>query len=212
MFSGVIEAQSRLLKQTSFAQSIRIEVECPSTFNDLKIGDSIATNGVCLTIESFDQNKIQFCLGAETLKLLGPAFEQWAKFPLNLERSMRLGDRVHGHLVTGHVDSVAKILKSYADGDCWQMRIEIPEAQSSFFWKKGSVCLNGVSLTVNEFQKKKNNHWIEVCLIPETLQKTNLKLYEEGQLLNIESDYLAKAYINSRALTPTGPALEGLNP
>lgn len=199
MFSGIVEAQSQVLKQTSSDQVIRIEVQRPSFFNDIKIGDSISTNGVCLTVEKFDSEKIQFCLGAETLKLLGAGFDLWKQFPLNLERSLCLGDRVHGHLVTGHVDSLAKLLKAYADGECWQMQIEIPDRLIGFFWKKGSVCLNGVSLTVNEVQKKSGHNWIEVCLIPETIQKTNLQNYQPGQFLNIESDYLAKAYINSRA-------------
>ena len=78
------------------------------------------------------------------------------------------------------------------------MQIEIPDRLIGFFWKKGSVCLNGVSLTVNEVQKKVGQNFIEVCLIPETIQKTNLKNYQSGQYLNIESDYLAKAYISSQ--------------
>lgn len=198
MFSGIVEAQSKVLKQISLGQTIRIEVERPKHFDDIKIGDSVSTNGVCLTIEKFDSEKIQFCLGVETLKLLEAGFDLWQKYPLNLERSLRLGDRVHGHLVTGHVDSLAKILKTYADGECWQMQIEIPDRLMGFFWKKGSVCLNGVSLTVNEVQKKTGQNFIEVCLIPETLQKTNLKNYQSGQYLNLESDYLAKAYISSQ--------------
>lgn len=205
MFSGIVEAQSKILSQTTSDQTIRIEVERPKHFDDLKIGDSVSTNGVCLTIEKFDNEKIQFCLGAETLKLLGAGFDLWTKFPLNLERSLRLGDRVHGHLVTGHVDSLAKVLKADADGECWQMQIEIPDRLSDFFWKKGSVCANGVSLTVNEVQKKPGQNWIEVCLIPETIQKTNLKNYQPGQYLNIESDYLAKAYISSQ--NHEGPSL-----
>jgi riboflavin synthase len=206
MFSGIIEAQTKIISETSSEQALRIEVQRPTDFDDIKIGDSIATNGICLTIEKFDQEKIQFCLGAETLKLLGLAFESWKKFPLNLERSLRLGDRVHGHLVTGHVDSAVSILKSYVDGECWQIRVEVPNHLISFFWKKGSVCLNGVSLTVNEVQKMKNENWIEVCLIPETIQKTNLKYFTQGMFLNIETDYLAKAYINSQS-TQEGPSL-----
>lgn len=202
MFSGIVESQSKILKQSVSDQAVRIEVERPSSFDDIKIGDSISTNGACLTVEKFDSEKIQFCLGAETLKLLGKGFDLWAQIPLNLERSLRLGDRVHGHLVTGHVDSLAQITKAYADGECWQMQIAIPKNLIGFFWKKGSVCLNGVSLTVNEVQKQSEMHWIEVCLIPETIQKTNLKNYQVGQFLNIEADYLAKAYISSQPHPP----------
>jgi riboflavin synthase len=206
MFSGIVEAQSKVLSQSTSDHALRIEVERPSHFEDIKIGDSISTNGVCLTIEKFNADKIQFCLGAETLKLLGEGLMAWTEFPLNLERSLRLGDRVHGHLVTGHVDSLAKILKAYADGECWQMQVEIPDRLISYFWKKGSVCMNGVSLTVNEVHRETGRNWIEVCLIPETIQKTNLKHYQPGQYLNIESDYLAKAYISSQSKNE-GPSL-----
>ncbi len=205
MFSGIIEAQSNLLKQWSSDKTIRIEVERPSHFDDLKIGDSVCINGVCLTIEKFDHQKIQFCLGSETLQVLGAGFDLWARYPLNLERSMKLGDRVHGHLVTGHVDGQSKILKSNADGECWQLRIEVSDQLIPYFWKKGSVCLNGVSLTVNDIQKIKNANWIEVCLIPETIQKMNLKFYQAEQYVNIESDYLAKAFVSNHSY-PEGPS------
>ncbi len=198
MFSGIIEAQSRIKTQLSNDQVIRIEIDKPISFDDLKIGDSIATNGVCLTIENFDAEKIQFCLGAETLSLLGSAFSLWAKYPINLERSLRLGDRIHGHLVTGHVDTAAKVYKSYQDGECWQMQIEIPQALKNYFWKKGSICLSGVSLTVNEVHKNASQVLVDVCLIPETIKKTNLAQYQPGDLINVEADYLAKAYLKQK--------------
>ncbi len=200
MFSGIVEAQSKILKISELKNSIRIQVLRPKSFTDLKIGDSIATNGVCLTVESLAEKSIQFCLGAETLKILGDRFNSWKKYPLNLERSLQYGQRVHGHLVTGHVDAAAKIVKTYQDGDCWQMQIEIPQSISNYFWKKGSVCLNGVSLTVNNFFKSKTNkHLLEVCLIPETIKATNLSQYTGKDFLNVEADYLAKAYIESRS-------------
>ena len=199
MFSGIIEAQSKITKVTVLKNSCRIEVTRPKTFKDIGVGDSIATNGVCLTIEAFTPTKIQFCLGTETLKILGSQFALWKKYPLNLERSLQFGQRVHGHLVTGHVDAKALIVKSYKDGECWQIQIEIPENLKPYFWKKGSVCLNGVSLTVNEFKKTKKRSYLEVCLIPETILATNLMNYKEKEYLNIEADYLVKAYIESRA-------------
>ena len=101
--------------------------------------------------------------------------------------------------MTGHVDAKALIVKSYKDGECWQIQIEIPENLKPYFWKKGSVCLNGVSLTVNEFKKTKKRSYLEVCLIPETILATNLMNYKEKEYLNIEADYLVKAYIESRA-------------
>lgn len=223
MFSGIIEAQTQILscsqtnnsetivfqntsefcntfydiKNLSLDMALRILVIKPKEFNDLKIGDSIACNGVCLTVENFNQESIEFCLGVETLKIISSGLVSWFNKPINLERSLVFGARVHGHLVTGHVDSITKVLKSYKDGECWQLQIEIPNYLQGFFWQKGSVCLNGVSLTVNQVSE---THWLEVCLIPETIQKTNLVFYKTGDFINIESDYLAKAYFNNQKL------------
>lgn len=194
MFSGIVEAQAQILKTQSNEnannQIVRILVEKPNSFDDLKNGDSICTNGVCLTIESFTHEHIQFCLGAETLAVLGDTFKQWTQYPLNLERSLKLGDRIHGHLVTGHVDGLGQIIRTYQDGDCWQIVVQVPQEIKKFFWKKGSVCLNGVSLTVNDVQ----DDLIFVCLIPETISATNLTQIPIKNFLNVESDYLAKAY------------------
>ncbi len=204
MFSGIVEAHSKIIKVTRLKSSLRIQIERPSLFKDIKIGDSISTNGVCLTVEAMTSKTIQFCLGAETLQILGSKFLYWQKYPLNLERSLQFGQRVHGHLVTGHVDSVALITQSSADGECWQLQVQIPKEISSYFWKKGSVCLNGVSLTVNKFFKLGKTYRLEVCLIPETMKSTNLTEYQVNDFLNVEADYLAKAYIESRVRNEKG--------
>lgn len=194
MFSGIVETQSQILDSEKIEQALRIWVQKPSLFSDLQVGDSICTNGICLTIEKFDQEKIQFCLGQETLKILGESFQSWSKHALNLERSLKFGSRVHGHLVTGHVDSLCEVTESYKDGDCWQISVHIPSELKKFFWQKGSVCLNGVSLTVNSF----DGQILKVCLIPETITATNLVSYAVGEKINLEADYLAKAYIYSK--------------
>ena len=204
MFSGIVEARSKIKKISRLKSSIRIQVDRPSSYSDIKIGDSISTNGVCLTVEALRLKTIQFCLGAETLKVLGSQFSFWQKYPLNLERSLQFGERVHGHLVTGHVDASARITKTFADGECWQLQVEVPKDISAYFWKKGSVCLNGVSLTVNQFLKVGKTHRLEVCLIPETMKATNLIHYQVNDYLNIEADYLAKAYIESRIRNEKG--------
>lgn len=198
MFSGIVEAQSQVKKITPLKDSCRILVTRPKSFQDIEIGDSICTNGICLTVEAMTKSTLQFCLGAETLKILGDSFSYWKSKSLNLERSLQFGQRVHGHLVTGHVDAQSQIIKSYQQGECWQIQIEVPKSLASFFWKKGSVCLNGVSLTVNEYFKLKNKYYLEVCLIPETIKATNLVQFKPKEFFNIEADYLAKAYIQSR--------------
>lgn len=198
MFSGIVEATAEIKKIDKSNTNngvVRIFVSKPNHFNDLKIGDSICTNGVCLTVEKFNESCIQFCLGAETLQVLGSAFELWQKYGLNLERSIKFGDRVHGHLVTGHVDSLVEIVRSELDGECWLIDFKVHPEVQKYIWKKGSVCLNGVSLTVNECR----DSLISVCLIPETIKATNLSFYRVGDYMSLESDYLAKAYLNMKA-------------
>ena len=204
MFSGIVEARSRIKKISQLKSSVRIQIERPKSFADLKVGDSISTNGVCLTVEAETSKVIQFCLGTETLQILGSTFSNWQKYPLNLERSLQFGQRVHGHLVTGHVDTSALITKSAIDGECWQLQVQVPKHLSAYFWKKGSVCLNGVSLTVNNFLKVGKDYRLDVCLIPETMKSTNLIQYQVNDHLNIEADYLAKAYIESRGRNEKG--------
>lgn len=194
MFSGIVETTTTLIRTEKMNQASRLWVKRPISFNDIKIGDSICVNGACLTVEAFDQNEMQFCLGLETLTLLDKSLSYWERVPLNLERSLKFGDRVHGHLVTGHVDEAAKIVVSEANGDVWDLAVEVSPVIAKFFWHKGSACINGVSLTINKIE----NNFIFFCLIPETLKVTNLQYYKKNDFVNIESDYLAKAYIRSQ--------------
>lgn len=199
MFSGIIEEQSEILNVVKLQTSVQITVRRPKSFDDVKIGDSIATNGVCLTIENLQPTTMQFTLGSETLKFLDSAFINWKIFKLNLERSLKFGDRVHGHLVTGHVDQLGEVIESQALGECWILKIKLTEGQG-VVWKKGSIAINGVSLTVNEVENSKNELVVSVCLIPETIKNTNLTDYKAGDFVMIETDYLAKAYFNKQSI------------
>ena len=162
-------------------------------FDDIKIGDSIAVNGVCLTLESFTSEQMKFTLGFETLKIIGSSFSQWLAYPVNLERSLAFGARVHGHFVTGHVESMVQILKSESFGDNWLITIQLDEVARKYCWKKGSITLNGVSLTINAAETGN----IEVCLIPETQKRTNLNLFKVGEKLSFEPDSFAKAILEA---------------
>lgn len=193
MFSGIVEALSPILSLQDGDQVIHLAVAKPADFNDLKAGDSIACDGVCLTVVSFDDHQIAFTLGYETLKVLKFKKDEWLGRKMNLERSIRFGDRVHGHLVSGHVDGVASITRSEKNGDSWFIDVELPLSAQATIWKKGSITLNGVSLTVNEIQK----NILSVCLIPETIHRTNLTQFKVGQFLFYETDYLAKAAVRA---------------
>jgi riboflavin synthase len=131
---------------------------------------------------------MQFTFGAESLKVLNQSVENYFNKKLNLERSLRYGDRIHGHLVTGHTEALGQVEHAVTEGSSWLLQIRIPDSVQKNIWNKGSVALNGVSLTVNFVDGNK----FGVCIIPETLRKTNLAEFSVGDFLNIETDYYAK--------------------
>lgn len=202
MFSGIIEAKSKVLEfqklgpenqETSLA---RIQIIKPKEFNDLKSGDSIAVNGVCLTVESQTETAVQFALGAETLKITSWDETLLRNQELNLERSLRLGDRVHGHFVTGHVDAQAEVTHLSDQAGSWILQIKIPQRLSAYVWAKGSLAINGVSLTINSIE----NDILSFCLIPETITRTNLSSLAVGSKVLIEVDTFARALVRNAGL------------
>ncbi|MEQ1877935.1 MAG: riboflavin synthase, partial [Bdellovibrionia bacterium] len=143
----------------------------------------------------FNEKEITFAVGPETLKVtgwLGPA--NLLTGTVNCERSLRFGDRIHGHLVTGHVDSVARVLKVDRFDQSLIFEIEVPENIAPLVWKKGSLALNGVSLTINEVA----GSCASFCLIPETLKRTNLANLKTGNFLNLEADNYARGMLRQK--------------
>lgn len=189
MFSGIVESVMPILSSQELPNAYRIKVKKPIEFNDIKTGDSIACDGVCLTVESFDDEQMTFALAAETIRVLQWNPQSWIGKKMNLERSLRLGDRIHGHLVTGHVDSIGTVTRAALDGESFFLDVKVKESILPYVWKKGSVTLNGVSLTVNELA----GDVVSVCLIPETMKRTNLGELKPGALVNVEPDYMARA-------------------
>ncbi len=197
MFTGIIEAQRPIRQILKGKESLQIFVEQPDFFDDLHIGDSIACNGVCLTLEKLIENQMVFTIGYETLQITHWDETALLKRPLNLERSLRFGDRIHGHLVSGHVDTQVALLERQRLGESLILSFEVPPKHRAEIWKKSSVTLNGVSLTINEIDDQK----FQVCLIPETLRKTNLDQIEVGEKVNFESDYYMKGFLKSQEVT-----------
>lgn len=195
MFAGIIEALEPILSHRPLDQAHEIIVRRPGIFNDLREGDSIAVNGVCLTVESFNTDTIRFTLGFETLKVLAGAFTLWLNRSVNLERSLAFGSRVHGHFVTGHVEAMVPVVKSEALGDNWLLAVQLGPDLKKYCWKKGSLALNGVSLTINSIE----GDIVEVCLIPETQKRTNLPQFNVGEKLCFEPDSFAKAVVHALA-------------
>ena len=218
MFTGLVEAKAKVIKVTTPEESIEavdaksrararvhspdglfLEVEKPLEFNDLKKGDSVAVNGICLSLVNDPTDSLKFCLGAETLKVLGEGLHplNWKQASVNLERPMKLGERLHGHIVSGHVDAVAEIVNlevSVASG--WRLTLKLEKQWEPFLWPKGSVTVMGVSLTVNSVDRNEDSVFFQVGLIPETLEKTNLGLIKPGSFVTVEMDWMAKMFSN----------------
>jgi len=190
MFSGIIESV-RPIKSSQISNGlIRIQIEKPAEFNDLKTGDSIAMNGVCLTLEGYTNELMTFALAVETIRVLGwDQTQDLVGKNVNLERSLRFGDRIHGHLVTGHVDSMGEVVGQDQVGESLLLDIKVSNGILPYIWEKGSVTVNGTSLTVNDIE----DNVISLCLIPETQKRTNLSELILGDKVTIEPDYMAKA-------------------
>jgi riboflavin synthase len=191
MFSGIVEAVSEIQSSQELINAYRIQIGKPVHFNDLHLGDSIAVDGVCLTVEAFDETQMTFALAAETIRVLNWNPTSWIGKQVNLERSLRFGDRIHGHLVTGHVDSLAEVTRAELQGESFFLDVKVTSSVLPYVWNKGSITINGVSLTVNALK----GSVVEVCLIPETLKRTNLGALKVGQVVNIEPDYMARAVV-----------------
>lgn len=192
MFSGIVEAKEQIVEWYSLSETYHLKVARPLFFDDIKIGDSICVNGVCLTIESFNDKILSFTVGPETLKITNWNKNLKINSYVNLERSLKFGDRVHGHMVTGHVDETALVKNIFDNTSTREIVVELTNV-SPYIWRKGSIAINGVSLTVNSV----NSQTVSVCIVPETLRKTNLNELKVLDRVNIEYDYLAKAYLSN---------------
>ncbi|NJE03086.1 riboflavin synthase [Thermococcus sp. MV11] len=175
MFSGIVEGTGR-----AHYSAGRLHVELPF---EVKPGDSVAVNGACLTVVEFDGRIAAFDVGEETLRRTNL---RGAKV-VNLERALKLGERLDGHIVTGHVDGTVRFLTARSSRNTTLMAFEMP-AERWGVAEKGSIALNGVSLTVARVES--NRFWVQV--IPYTLEKTNLGLLRPGKKVNYEIDVLAR--------------------
>ena len=187
MFTGLIETIGTLREKRPGRGSARVAVESDLPLNTVSDGDSIAVNGVCLTVvgrsgRRFMADVIQETLDRTTLGSMRPGSR------VNLERALALGDRLGGHLVQGHVDGVGKVREQTRRGDDWRLKIDLPEGIRRYVAWKGSIAVDGVSLTVSAA----GPDWFEVALIPETLAKTGLGRLHRGDAVNLEVDLLAR--------------------
>ena len=194
MFTGIIEEVGRLKN----LDGGRIEIVCEKILEDMKIGDSISTNGICLTVVDFGENFFAADVMPETLRKTSLADKNF-----NLERALKVGDRFGGHIVSGHIDGVGKILSIRPEGNALLIDVAAENFLLRQIAAKGSVALDGISLTVVEAGKEN----FSVSMIPHTREVTNFQFKRVGSFVNIETDIFAK-YIERLLNFKETPALD----
>lgn len=185
MFTGLVEALGRV----EDLRAGRLRLKC--ALEEIKVGDSLAVNGVCLTAVKVEAGLVEFDLSQETLqrsnlKTLRPGDL------VNLERALKVGDRLGGHILQGHVDFTAPIVQLTQVGKHWSLVVRIREGYEPYFVEKGSVGIDGISLTINKVEEG----LIYINIIPHTYESTNLKLRKAGHLVNVEVDIIGKYVVN----------------
>jgi riboflavin synthase len=191
VFTGIVEELGQVVTLERAAEPARLTIAGPEVTADARRGDSIAINGVCLTVTAISGGQFSADVMGETLSrsslgALAPGT------PVNLERSVRPDGRLGGHLVQGHVDGTGTIVSRAPAGGWDVVRISVPAELSRYVVEKGSVAVDGVSLTVSALSPPGAGAWFEVSLIPETLQRTTLGTKQPGDVVNLEVDMIAK--------------------
>lgn len=187
MFTGIIEDRGKVVRVEYRGQEKRVTIGLPHHLTEVQVGDSINVNGVCLTVAANREKAVELDLSKETLQrtVLGELKEG---DQVNLERALRLTDRLGGHIVTGHIDGIGVIAEKKKERDFFQLRIRIPESVSRYVVQKGSIAIDGISLTVNEYRGGE----IQMTLIPYTIEKTTLMDKKVGDRVNLEADIVGK--------------------
>ena len=187
MFSGIVEELAKVLELDKRDGLLRLVLESKLNQSDTQLGDSICVSGVCLTVVANQSGQLAFDVSAETLRRSSLGELAVGDF-VNLERSLALGDRLHGHFVFGHVDAVTELISSAPDGESYRLEFALPPELARFVAPKGSVTLAGVSLTIGEV----SSNSFSVYIVPHTWNVTSLGKLEVGAKVNLEIDMLAR--------------------
>ncbi len=204
MFTGIITGIGKIVDAKALgadpSHGKQLVLQAPAGYlDDVQLGDSIALNGACMTVTTFDAvaNRFTIDISAESLDktagLGGPG-------PVNLEKALRTHDRLGGHMVSGHVDGIGEVSFFEPVGESWELRIRSPKALARYLAYKGSITVNGVSLTVNQVTDLPDTCEFSINLIPHTLEHTTLGTLRAGRRVNLEIDLIAR-YVE-RMLTP----------
>ncbi len=196
MFTGIITGVGRIVAVHDLGRSLdhgkRLTVQAPDGYlDDVGLGDSIALNGACMTVTEIDLATQQFCIdiSAESLARTRGLDRPGA---INLEKALRANDRLGGHIVSGHIDGMGQVSHFAPLGESWELRIQAPADLARYLAYKGSVTVNGVSLTVNQVQDNERGCEISINLIPHTVTHTALHELHPGAQVNLEIDTVAR--------------------
>ena len=186
MFTGIIQAVGHIDSVTQMGDDVKLSVQAANLgLDELIAGDSIAVNGVCLTVAQLSKTHFQAHVSKATLNV---STGLNSNNSVNLEKALCLNDRLGGHLVSGHVDGIGQVLRFEQAGDCWLLAVRAPHQISKYIAKKGSICVNGVSLTVNTIL----HDTFTMNIIPHTLENTTFKHLKMSNLVNLEIDQIAR--------------------
>ena len=196
MFTGIISGRGQIIDVQALgadaAHGKRLTLQAPPGYlDDAQVGDSIALNGACMTLTSFDAAAGRFSIDISAESLDKTAGLD-APGPVNLEKALRANDRLGGHLVSGHVDGLGKVTHFAPVGESWELRVLAPASLARFLAIKGSITVNGVSLTVNKVADVAEGCVFSINLIPHTVQNTTLGALKTGQSVNLEIDLIAR--------------------
>ena len=196
MFTGIITGVGRIAAVHDLGRSLqhgkRLTIEAPAGYlDDVGLGDSIAINGACMTVTATDPSQQHFTIeiSAESLDKTAGLAEPG---PVNLEKALRASDRLGGHIVSGHVDGIGSVSFFAPVGESWELRVLAPRALAKYLAYKGSITINGVSLTVNQIQDSAEGCEMRINLIPHTVQNTALGTLKVGSRVNLEIDLIAR--------------------
>ena len=187
MFTGIIEEVGEIVSLDDTGEFRTLRVKAGRILDGIAAGDSIAVNGVCLTVRSFKPQEFSAELSSETLQRTSLKNVE-AGTIVNLERPMRADGRFGGHIVQGHVDGVGKIQSFTRDGDSWTLRVDVPSQALRYIVEKGSIAIDGISLTVAALKPPAT----EIAIIPHTLENTTVQRARAGDIVNLELDVIAK--------------------
>ena len=187
MFTGIVQELGKIKSVKLLQYGEKLVIECNDILHDIKIGDSICVNGVCQTVTKYDSSSFEAVLSNETLNVTNFSDRKQGDF-VNLENALTLNSRLGGHIVSGHIDCVGKLVSIEKLSDFYNLKFEIPKSALKYVVYKGSITIDGVSLTISEIDEST----FTVAVIPHTYQNTIFKYLKTGENVNIETDILAK--------------------